>query len=170
MTFILAKRRCPALLYIGRNNLKLMMPLYWQLVYSKQKWPSWRNIPLSLLKFPTLIIYFNYWFFVCSMTQFQLRKSIMSEIMTGPSIRGISGIATGYEWPVFDSWRGQDILLDTVQKGSRDRQAYPLSAAGSFPGIKRPGRETGHPPSSCVKVKKYGATSALPRMSSWHGI
>jgi hypothetical protein len=60
-------------------------------------------------------------------------------------------------------------LLHSVQTDSGAHPAsYPVGTVGSFPGLKRPGREVDRSPLSSAEVKKGGAIPPLPNMSSWH--
>jgi hypothetical protein len=59
----------------------------------------------------------------------------------------------------FDSRRGLGIFLfttaSTVQNGSGAHPAsYLMGTRGSFPGVKRPGREADHSPPSIAEVKE----------------
>jgi hypothetical protein len=57
-------------------------------------------------------------------------------------------------------------LLHSVQTDSKDHPAsYAMGFGGSFPGLKRQGREADHSPSS-AEVKKSGAILPLPHISS----
>jgi hypothetical protein len=60
-------------------------------------------------------------------------------------------------------------LLHSVQTGSG---AHPASnsvgTGGSYLGVKRPGREADHSPSSSVEVKNGGAIPPLPHTSLWY--
>jgi hypothetical protein len=48
-------------------------------------------------------------------------------------------------WPGFHSRQGQNFsLLRSVQTGSAAHSVYLMSTDGSFPGVKRPGREAIH--------------------------
>ena len=65
------------------------------------------------------------------------------------------GTATPYglEGPGIESWRGA-IFSAPILTG---RGAHPASYAmdtGSFPGVKRPGRDVDHPPPSSADVKE----------------
>jgi hypothetical protein len=80
----------------------------------------------------------------------------------------VVGIATGYELTTkeseFESGYGQEFsLLRVVQTGSGVQPAsYPMSAGGSFPRVKRQGREADHWPPTSAEIKKnwiYTSTS-----------
>jgi hypothetical protein len=43
-----------------------------------------------------------------------------------------------------------------------------MGTYGSFPGAKRPVRETNHSPPTSAEVKNDGVIPPLPLMSSWH--
>jgi hypothetical protein len=59
--------------------------------------------------------------------------------------------------------------LNSVQPGSGVQTAsYPKNTVALSPGVKRPGREADHSPSSSAKVKNGGAKPPLPRMPSWN--
>jgi hypothetical protein len=61
-------------------------------------------------------------------------------------------------------------LLHSVQTGSGAHPySYPIGTAGSFGGIKRPGREADHSPPFSVEVKNGGAIPQLPHTSLWRG-
>jgi hypothetical protein len=47
--------------------------------------------------------------------------------------------------------------------------SYPVGTVGSFPGAKRPRRETVHSLPSSAEVKKSGTVRPQAHMSSWHG-
>jgi hypothetical protein len=75
--------------------------------------------------------------------------------------RGISvGIALGYGLDYrgsrvrFPARAGNFSLHHRVQNGSVAHPAsYPMGKKGSFPGVKRPGREAGHSPQSSAEIK-----------------
>jgi hypothetical protein len=55
-----------------------------------------------------------------------------------------------------------------VQTGSEAHPAsYPMVTGGSFPGVKRPGREADHSPPASVEVKKCGSIHPLHQKPSW---
>jgi hypothetical protein len=57
----------------------------------------------------------------------------------------------------------------SVQTGSgADPASCPMGTVGSFPGVKRQGREAVHSPPSSAEVKNGGAVPPLPRMPSWY--
>jgi hypothetical protein len=61
-------------------------------------------------------------------------------------------------------------LFYSVQTSSGAHPASnPIDSGGSFPGIKRPGREADHSPSSSAEVKNGGTIPPLLRTSSWCG-
>jgi hypothetical protein len=62
------------------------------------------------------------------------------------------------------SWRFHISLHHRVQNGSGAHPtSYPMGIRGSFPGVKRPGREADHSPPSRAKVKNaWSYTSTLP--------
>jgi hypothetical protein len=70
------------------------------------------------------------------------------------------GIATGYGWMAegseFESRKGEEFsLLHVVQTGCGVHPiSYPMGTEGSFPGVKRPGREVNHSPPTSAEVKK----------------
>jgi hypothetical protein len=67
--------------------------------------------------------------------------------------------------------KGWDFSLhDRVQTGSGAPPAsYPVGTWGSFPGVKRPGRETDHSPPSNAEVKNaWSYTFAAPILL--HGV
>jgi hypothetical protein len=71
------------------------------------------------------------------------------------------GVALGYGLDVrgsrvrFPAGTGNFSLHYRVQNGSGAHQAsYPVGKRGSFPGIKRSGREADHSPPSSVEVKE----------------
>jgi hypothetical protein len=82
------------------------------------------------------------------------------------------GIATGYGLddrgvgvlvPV-----GDFSLLLVVQTDSGAHPAsYPMGTGGSFPGVKRPGREAGRSPPTSAEVKNTLSIPALPHTPSW---
>jgi hypothetical protein len=60
-------------------------------------------------------------------------------------------------------------LLHRGQTGSGAHSAsYPMGTGGDSRGIKRPGREANHSPSS-AEVKNGGATPPLSHTPSWRG-
>jgi hypothetical protein len=80
------------------------------------------------------------------------------------------GIATGCGLDVRHSFLGRTrnfSILHSFQTGSGAHPAsYPMGTEGSFPGVKRPGREADRSPTSNAEVKNGGAIPALPRTSS----
>jgi hypothetical protein len=55
----------------------------------------------------------------------------------------------------FPAGAGNFSLHHPVQNGSGSHPAsYPMGTSGSFPGVKRPGREADHSPSSSAEVKE----------------
>jgi len=62
-------------------------------------------------------------------------------------------------------------LLSHVQTGSGAHQTfYPLGTGGSFLGVKLPGREAGHSPSSSAEVEEcLELYLHSPNTSSWRG-
>jgi hypothetical protein len=65
------------------------------------------------------------------------------------------GIATGYglDGPGIESRRGARIFAH-IQNGPEAHPAFCTMRTGSFPGVKRPGRDADHPPPSRAEVKK----------------
>jgi hypothetical protein len=47
---------------------------------------------------------------------------------------------------------------------------YKIGTEGSFPRVKRPGREADHSPPSSAEVKNGDAIPPLTHMSSWYGV
>jgi hypothetical protein len=64
----------------------------------------------------------------------------------------------------FESRYGQESsLLHVVQTGSGVHPTfYPMDTGGSFPGVKRPGREADHLPPTSAEVKKMLVYSSTP--------
>jgi hypothetical protein len=62
-------------------------------------------------------------------------------------------------------------MFHRVQNGSGVHTAsYPMGTRGSFPGVKRPGREVDHLPQSSAEVKECVELYLhYPNTSSWHG-
>jgi hypothetical protein len=75
-------------------------------------------------------------------------------------------MATGWttEGSEFESRWGQEfLLLRFVQTGSGVHPtSYPMGTGGSFPGVKRPGREADHSPPTNVDVKKTWIYTSTP--------
>jgi hypothetical protein len=76
-----------------------------------------------------------------------------------PRRRGGSvGIVTGYglyDWGVIPSRERDFSLFHSFRTGSPSHPAsYPIGTGGSFPRIKRPGREADHSPLASAEVKK----------------
>jgi hypothetical protein len=75
------------------------------------------------------------------------------------------GIATGYG---LDDWEvGVRVpvgsLLHVVQTGSGVHPTtYTMGTGGSFPGVKRPGREADHSPPTSAEVKKMWIYTSIP--------
>jgi hypothetical protein len=64
---------------------------------------------------------------------------------------GLDGRGSGVR---FSAGAGNFPLHHRVQNGSApDPASYPLDTRGSFPGVKRSGREAGHSPSSSAELK-----------------
>jgi hypothetical protein len=64
----------------------------------------------------------------------------------------------------FPTGAGNFSLYHRVQNGFAAHTAsYPMGTRGSFPGVKRPGREADHLPPSNAEVKMSGATPLLPQ-------
>jgi hypothetical protein len=62
-----------------------------------------------------------------------------------------------------NSWQGQDFsLLHRVLISSWAHS--PMDTGGSFPVVKRPGREAGHSPPSSAEVKNGGVIPPLPNV------
>jgi hypothetical protein len=54
-------------------------------------------------------------------------------------------------------------LHPCIQNGSGTHPAsYPMGTRGSFPGVKRPGREADHPPPSSAEVKNAWSYTSIP--------
>jgi hypothetical protein len=68
---------------------------------------------------------------------------------------------------VFESLLGQgSSLRRSVQTGSgAEPAAYLVGSVGSYPGVKRPGREADNSPPSNAEVKNGGAIPPLPLAS-----
>jgi hypothetical protein len=66
------------------------------------------------------------------------------------------GTATGY------GLDDRNIALHVVQTGSGVHPTYPMGTGGSFPGVKRQGRETDHSPSTSAEVKKTWIYTSTP--------
>jgi hypothetical protein len=64
----------------------------------------------------------------------------------------------------FESREGQEFsLLHIVQTGSGvNPTSYTMGTVGSFPGVKRPGRETDHSSPTSAKVKKVWIYTSTP--------
>jgi hypothetical protein len=64
----------------------------------------------------------------------------------------------------FESRWGQEFsLLHVVQTGSGAHPAsYPMGTGGSFPGVKRQGREADHSPSTSAEVKEMWIYTSTP--------
>jgi hypothetical protein len=92
----------------------------------------------------------------------------ISSILRGQLSRYSDGLRAGR--PGFDSRQGHVYpLLRSVQPDSGAHPAsYPVGAGDSFPRIKRPRRESDHPPLSSAEVKNDGAIAPFPHMPSWH--
>jgi hypothetical protein len=59
-------------------------------------------------------------------------------------------------------------LLYSIQTDSGAHSAScPVGNGGSFPGVKRPGREADHSPPSSAEVKNGGALPPLPHTLPW---
>jgi hypothetical protein len=55
-------------------------------------------------------------------------------------------------------------LLHVVQRGSGVHPtSYTMGTGGSFPGVKRPGREADHSPPTSAEVRKMGFYTSTPR-------
>jgi hypothetical protein len=87
--------------------------------------------------------------------------------MPGDLCRYSEGLRAGR--PGFNSGQGQNFpLLHSVQTGSVAHPAFcRMGTVGSFPGVKRPGREADHPPPSSVQIRNDGVIPPLPYTSSW---
>jgi hypothetical protein len=79
------------------------------------------------------------------------------------------GIAIGYglddqEGREFESRKGKKfLLLHIVQTCSGVQPtSYKMGTGGSFPGVKRQGRETGHSPPSSAEIKKMWIYTSTP--------
>jgi hypothetical protein len=63
----------------------------------------------------------------------------------------------------FESRYGQEFsLLHVVQIVSGVYSTYPTGTSGSFPAVKRSGRETDHSPLASAEVKKMWICAATP--------
>jgi hypothetical protein len=64
-----------------------------------------------------------------------------------------------------------EFLYFTASRPALGSAQFPIQRVpGTLsPGLKRPGREGDQSPPSSAEVKKGGAISPLPHMSSWHG-
>jgi hypothetical protein len=65
---------------------------------------------------------------------------------------------------------GQEfLLLHLVQTGSGvdPTSSYTMGTGGSFPGVKRPGREAEHSPPTSTEVKKTWIYTFTPHTPSW---
>jgi hypothetical protein len=73
-------------------------------------------------------------------------------------------------WLSSSPGRVKNFPLHVVQTSSEAHPVtYPMSIGGSFPGIKRKGREADHSPPSSAEVKNDGAVTPLPSTCSWPG-
>jgi hypothetical protein len=86
----------------------------------------------------------------------------MSHGFEGMSRDSSAGIALGYgledrgSMVRFPSGAGNFSIHHRVQNGSGAHPAsYPMGIRGSFPGVKRPGREADHSPPSSAEVKEW---------------
>jgi hypothetical protein len=72
--------------------------------------------------------------------------------------------------PGFDSrYKQKCSLLHSVQTDSRVHPAsYTMATGTSVSGVKRKGSKANHEHQTSAEIKKGGAISPLPRMSSWH--
>jgi hypothetical protein len=70
-----------------------------------------------------------------------------------------------------DEIDGNFFLHHRVQHGSGAHPAsYPMGTRGSFPGVKRQGREADHSPPSSAEVKEWVELYIhSPHTASWHG-
>jgi hypothetical protein len=92
------------------------------------------------------------------------RKNI-SAPSSGSNSKPRRKLATGWrtEWSEFDSRYGQKLsLLHVVQTGSGAHPAYLMGNGGSFPGVKRPGREADHSPPTSAEVKNTWLYTSTP--------
>jgi hypothetical protein len=80
--------------------------------------------------------------------------------------QSVSQLATGWMTKVseFESWWDQEfLLLLVIQTGSGVHPtSYPMGTGGSFPGVKRPGREADHWPPASAEVKKSWVYQSTP--------
>jgi hypothetical protein len=80
--------------------------------------------------------------------------------------QSVQRLATGWttEGSEFESQYGQEFsLLHVVQTGSGAHPAsYSMGTGGSFPGVKRQGREADHSPPTIVEVKKIWIYTSTP--------
>jgi hypothetical protein len=73
-----------------------------------------------------------------------------------------AGIATGCVLDGCDSIPGKGKRCVSIPQCTEfHRASYPLDIKGFFPGVKQPGRETGHSPPSNVEVMNGGAIPSL---------
>jgi hypothetical protein len=87
------------------------------------------------------------------------------------------GIALGYglddqgSGVRFPEGAGNFSLHHRIQNGSGSHPAsYPIGTRGSFPGVKRLGREANHSPPSSAEVKNAWSYTSTPlNASSWRG-
>jgi hypothetical protein len=60
-------------------------------------------------------------------------------------------------------WRQEFSIIHDIQTGFGARLvSYPMSTGGSFPEVKRPGREGNHSPPTSAEVKKTWVYTSTP--------
>jgi hypothetical protein len=66
-------------------------------------------------------------------------------------------------WSNRGRWGQEFSLLHVVQTGSGvHSDSYPMGTGGSFPGVKRSGREADHSPLTSAEVKKTWVYTSTP--------
>jgi hypothetical protein len=82
-----------------------------------------------------------------------------------------AGLRTGWSGVRVPAGAGNFSLHHRVQTGSgAHRSSYPMGARDSFPGVKRPGRESDHSPPSGAEVKEWVELyHHSPNTPSWRG-
>jgi hypothetical protein len=107
---------------------------------------------------------------------FMLRYYIITTTTTTTTVR--SGMTQWYSAELRSRRSGVRIpagaekfsLYHLIQTGSGGHPAsYPLDTMGSFPGVKRPGREADHSPPSNAEIKNAWSYTSTPPLSL-HGV